>query len=149
MKRLIAVLLAIISLISVLSFGVNATTESEIIQLEDGRYIEIITQTSPARISNNVSGSKVYTCYGSDDSKLWKATLTASYVFTGGSYTCTSADCTVTIYDSHWYVFSKTTNYAGNRATANLTMGRKYLGVTVEKPQYTLNLYCDFNGNLS
>lgn len=152
MKRLICVALVLILLIGILPGSTLAAAEvkdTEVIELEDGRYVEITFESSSARIANTVSGSKTYTFYDSDDNMEWKAKLSASYVFTGGSYTCTSASCDVTIYANQWYVVSKTTNYAGNRATANLTMGRKVLGITVEKPQFTINLYCDFNGNLS
>lgn len=152
MKRFFSATLVVILLIGLLPCNVLAVTqpeEPEFIQLGDGGYVTISIMTSPARASNTVNGSKTYNWYSSDGVLQWKAILNASYVFTGGSYTCTSANCTITIYDNNWYQISKTTNYAGNRATANLTMGQKYLGITIAKPQHTINLYCDVNGNLS
>lgn len=153
MKKFICTILALSLLIGILPYGVFATTEAksaETIQLEDGHYIVVSVTTSPARAGNTVNGSKTYICYDSDDNAEWKAELSASYVFTGGSYTCTSADCDVTVYASYrWHMISKSTNFAGNRATANLTMGKRVAGVTTDRPQYTINLYCDFYGNLS
>ena len=152
MKKIFALALAIILLIGVLpsnAFAANEAGEVDVVCYEDGSCMEVSVEQSIARIANEVSGSKTYTFRDSDGNIEWVAKLSATYVFTGGSYTCTSASCTLTIYDNNWYQISKTTNYAGNRATANLTLGRKALGVTIEKPQYTINLYCDFYGNLS
>lgn len=151
-KRAISVLLVLISLVGILPLSVCAANEVEhadIIRFEDGIYIEILTETSSARAANTVSGSKTYTCHGSDGSVLWVAKLSATFAYAGAAYTCTTANCNVTIYDSHWYEISNTTTRSSNNAVTNLTMGRKYLGVTVERPQYTIKLTCDINGNLS
>lgn len=156
MKRMLCVALVLVLLAGVLPFGVFAASPSDdtnTITYDDGSYLVISLDVSPARAGNagnTVSGNKTYTFYNSDGVTEWQAKLTASYVFTGGSYTCTSANCNITVYDTNrWHVISKTTNYAGNRATANFTMGKRVLGVTTDKPQYTVNLYCDVNGNLS
>ena len=150
MKRMLCAALVLVLLAGVLPFGAFATAPRDnTITYDDGSYLVISVDVSPARAGNTVTGNKTYTYYDSDNNMEWRAKLTASYVFTGGSYTCTSANCNVTIYADQWYVISNTTNYAGNRATANLTMGKRLLGVTTAKPQYTINLYCDVNGNLS
>lgn len=151
-KRVISVLLVLISLVGILPLGVCATKEVEpanVIRLEDGSYIEISTDISSARAANTVSGSKTYTCRGSDGSVLWVAKLSATFAYSGGWYTCTTANCNVTIYNSQWYVISNSTMRSSNHATTNLTMGLKHLGVTIDKPQYTIKLTCDINGNLS
>ena len=59
------------------------------------------------------------------------------------------ASCSVSISDSSWYVVSRTASRSGNTATANLTMGRRALGVTVSTSNYTITLSCDKSGNLS
>lgn len=151
-KKLISVLLVLISLVGILQISVCAVEETDqvdVIRLDDGSYIEIITDISPTRAANTVSGSKTYTCYGSDNSVLWVAKLSATFAYSGGWYTCTTANCNVTINDSHFYVISNTTTRSSNNAVTNLTMGRRYLGATVERPQYTIKLTCDSNGNLS
>lgn len=38
---------------------------------------------------------------------------------------------------------------SGNTATADLVMGRKFLGITVQKETLNMTLTCDANGNLS
>ena len=151
MKKILCAALMLSLLFTMLPCSVFATTDGivETIRMDDGSYMVISVVTSPVRAGNTVSGSKVCTFYDSDHNAEWEAVLTASYVFTGGSYTCTSASCNVSIYANQWYVVSKSTNYAGNRATANLTMGKRVVGITTEKPKYIINMYCDINGNLS
>lgn len=152
MKRLfstVIVLVLLIGLIPCNALAANQVDHVEIIQLEDGGYVEISTEMSPARAANTVTGSRTYTYYDSNHEKSWAAKLTATFAYSGGWYTCTTANCNVTIYDNQWYVVSNTTTRSSNNAVTNLTMGRKYLGVTVERPQYTIRLTCDINGNLS
>ena len=151
-KKIISAVMVMIALIGILPFGVYATDTAEaanVIWLEDGSYIEIITQTAGTRGASTVNGTRVYTCYGSNGSVKWVAELRATFNYSGAWYTCSAANCTVTIYDSQWYVVSNNTIRSSNNAQTNLTMGRKVLGVTVEKPQYTIKLTCDNNGNLS
>ena len=151
-KRVIAGLVACMLLMGILPFSAYAVNEAgptEVQLFDDGIYIEIYTATNPARVSNTVSGYKEYVCRDSNGTLLWKAKLTATFAYSGGWYTCTTASCNVTISDSQWYVISNNTVRSSNNAFTYLTMGIKYLGVTVEKPQYTIRLTCDINGNLS
>ena len=131
------------------ALAANQDDHIEIIQFEDGGYVEISTEMSPARVANTVTGSRTYTYYDSNHEKSWAAKLTATFAYSGGWYTCTTANCDVTIYDNQWYEISNTTTRSSNNAYAYLTMGRRVLGVTVERPEYTIRLTCDNNGNLS
>ena len=152
MRRLfsaVIVLVLLFGLIPCNAFAADQVEHVEIIQFEDGGYVEISIGTSPARVANTVSGYKTYTYYDGNNEKSWEATLTATFAYSGGWYTCTTANCNVTIYDNQWYVISNSTVRSSNNAVTNLTMGRKVLGVTVERPQYTIKLTCDSNGNLS
>lgn len=152
MKRLFSGALVMILLIALLpssTLASNQIESIEVIRLDDGSYMEITIETLSARVANTVSGSKKYTYYDSDGNVLWEAKLSATFAYSGAWYTCSTANCNVTIYDSHWYEISNSTIRSSNNAFTNLTMGRRYLGVTVEKPQYTIKLTCDINGNLS
>ena len=152
MKRLFCVALALIMVIGMLPCSAIAASEvedTETIWYDDGSYMEITVEKSRARVANVVSGSKTYTFYGNDGGAEWKAKLSATFAYSGGWYTCTTANCDVTIYDNDWYVVSNSTIRSSNNAVTNLTMGRRVLGVTVEKPQYTIKITCDSNGNLS
>lgn len=152
MKRLFSLFLVALLLVGALPFSVSATNVTdvpEVVRFEDGSYIMIFTETSTTRVANTVSGSKKYVCYDGNDNKDWEAKLSATFAYSGAWYTCTTANCTVTIYDSQWYEISNTTTRSSNNAFAYLTMGRRVLGVTVERPEYTIKLTCDINGNLS
>lgn len=152
MKRLFSAVIVLVLLIGLLpcnALAANQVDHIEIIQFEDGGYVEISTEMSPARVANTVTGSRTYTYYDSNHEKSWAAKLTATFAYSGGWYTCTTANCDVTIYDNQWYEISNTTTRSSNNAYAYLTMGRRVLGVTVERPEYTIRLTCDNNGNLS
>lgn len=152
MRKLICVSVVFILVMSMLPYGVFAASESkntEIIWYDDGSYMEISVKESVTRVANTVSGSKTYTYYGANGGVEWKAVLSATFAYSGSWYTCTTASCNVTISESQWYVISNSTTRSSNNAITNLTMGRKLLGVTIDKPQYTIKLTCDSNGNLS
>lgn len=143
------ILVLLLGLFPCHAFAVDTAEDTDIILLDDGCYIEATVEMSPARAANTVSGSKKYVCRDSDGDVMWEAKLSATFAYSGAWYTCATADCDVTIYESNWYVISNSTIRSSNNAVARLTMGRKVLGITVEEPQYTIELTCDINGNLS
>lgn len=154
MKRALSLIFCLIITLSTLTpFSAHAAEssdqEKEIIVFEDGSYLEIITSSLPARASGSTTGTKTYTYVDNSNVLQWRAVLTASFTYTGTSSTCTSANCSVSISNSAWYVVSNSTSRSGNTATTNLTMGRKALGVTVSKPSFVITLSCDKDGNLS
>ncbi len=146
MKRVICSLLVVmLVLCSIPICGNAAEREQEIIR----SYAVVETITSGARASGRISGSRPYTYYDSTGVAQWKVVLNGSFTYTGSSATCTSASCSVTIYNSEWYTVSKNASKSGNTATGSFSIGRKALGVTVETKDVTLKLSCDKNGNLS
>lgn len=152
MKKAISVLLVLFSLMSILSPSVYATNEVDAVEtlwLEDGSYVIVSIEKSPARVANTVSGFKTCTGYGGSGQLLWEAKLEATFAYSGGWYTCTTARCDVTIYAGNWYVVSNNTLRSSNNAYTYLTMGSKLLGITVSEESYTIKLTCDSNGNLS
>ena len=151
-KRLLSIALVMILLLGLFpmsAFAANEIEDTEIIVFEDGSYLEISIVTSSARVANTVSGAKKYTYRDSNGNVDWEAKLNATFAYSGAWYTCTTASCSLTISDSQWYEISKSTARGTNNAYAYLTMGRKVLGVTIERPEYTIQLTCDSNGNLS
>ena len=151
-KKTISVLLSICLLMSIVPLSVHATNntaDDEVIYLEDGGYIKVSTQISPARVANTVDGSKTYTGYSNSGQMLWKAVLRATFAYSGAWYTCTTANCDVTIYSSHIYVISNNTVRSSNNAVTNLTLGVQSSGITVTQENYTIKLTCDSNGNIS
>lgn len=149
-KRILSTILTVLMLVALFPLDVSAAqVENNTIFLENGDHIKITTEYILVRATNTRIGNKYLTYYDSDDNVEWEAKLNASFTYDGTSSACTSASCTVTIYDSKWYEISNTTTRSGNTATTQLTMGRKFLGITVSKPEYTITLTCDKDGNLS
>lgn len=149
-KRILSIILTVLMLVALFPLNVSATqVENNIVFLENGDYIEITTEYISVRATNTRIGNKYLTYYDSNDNVEWEAKLNASFTYDGTSSACTSASCTVTVYDSKWYEISNATTRSGSAATTALTMGRKLLGITVSKPEYTITLTCDKDGNLS
>ena len=152
MKRFAAAILLTLFLVTLISpTAVSAaapTSAQEIIYLEDG-YITVTLACTESRAANSKTGSKTYTFTGNNGNEEWKAVLRGTFTYTGTSATCTAANCDVTITNTAWYVVSKNPYKSGNSAVCDLTMGRKFLGITVAKENVSMRLTCDANGNLS
>ena len=151
MKRilsLVVVTMIIISIIPIACLAQTDNSEKIIMQYSDGSYITESVTEYAARASGTKTGTKTRTYYSSNGTTLWKVVLTGSFSFTGTSSTCASSSCNATIYDSAWYVISKSSGKSGNTATASATIGERVLGVTVSRVPVELTLTCDANGNL-
>lgn len=149
MKRIFSFVLVMTFVLTFLPVVGNAAEQQETIYFDDGSYMTIEVAYSPARATWSVTGNKQYTYYDSSSVAQWKAVLTGTFTYTGTSSTCTASSVNVTIYDSSWYVISKSASKSGNKATAAVTMGDKADGVTIMKVPVNLTLACDINGNLS
>lgn len=163
MKKLMCLVLTLLLVFSSFPFAKASAdefkNEPEIICYEDGSYTIITMEEQLAPVDGCTAGlkaitstknaSKTYTHYDSSGSVVWAVTLSASFTFDGTTSTCTAASCSISIYNSAWYTVSSSTSRSGNTATANVTMGRKVLGVTVQTIPITITLSCDANGNLS
>lgn len=149
-KRILSMLFAMLMMITLFPVSTSATQiENDVIVLDNGDYIEIAVEYISCRAANSRIGNKYLTYYDSTDTVEWEAKLNASFTYDGATSSCISASCTVTVYDSRWYEISNTTTRSGGTATTALTMGRKLLGITISKPEYTITLTCDKDGNLS
>lgn len=149
-KRILPIALILFVLITLFPAHASATqSQSDVIVFDNGDYLEIAIEYVPVRATNTRIGNKYFTYYDSNDNVEWEAKLNANFSYDGTTSVCTNASCTVTVYDSVWYEISNTTTRSGGTATTALTMGRKFLGITISKPEYTITLSCDKNGNLS
>lgn len=153
MKRFFTILTMLLLLVSMLTINAFATTKTQetknTIYLDNGCYITVELSVVETRASGAKSASKTYTYRGSDGAEEWRAVLRGSFSYTGSSATCTAASCDVTITDTDWYIVSKTATRSGSSALGELTMGRKFLGITVDKEPVSMRITCDANGNLS
>ena len=152
MKRFASAILLSLFLVTLFSpIAVSATplaSNQQIIYLEDG-YITVTLDYTESRAATSKTGSKTFTYYDGNDREKWKAVLRGTFAYTGTSATCTAASCDVTITDTVWYVVSKDPYKSGNSAVCDLTMGRKFLGISIAKETVNMRLTCDASGNLS
>ena len=160
MKRLISVSLSlfiILVLFPLCAFASENNSAEEAagqtiqrIVYADGSSLEIITAASESvRAVNTKTGTRIYNKRTASGALEWTAALTATFTYNGTTATCTSASCSVTIYDSSWSTVSNSTTRSGNTATTHLTMSYSPLGITPVTRSYTITLSCDANGNLS
>lgn len=150
MKRVVCIICTLMLFVNIIPVLGSATERgSDIITFEDGSYILISVAEQGIRATSSKSGTKTYTYYDSTGVMKWKAVLSGTFAYNGYSATCALSSCDVTIYDSDWYVVSKSAGKTGSSATGKVTMGYKVLGSTVDTYAVNLVLTCDVNGNLS
>lgn len=151
MKRVLSCILLVAMLICVFPMNCYAMEDNSktVTYFEDGSYEIEKIETRAMRSAGSVTGTKTKTRYASDGTLDWEAVLEGTFTFNGSSATCTSSSCDVSVYDNAWYTVSKSAGRSGSSATASVTMGRKSLGVTVEKVPFSMKLTCDADGNLS
>lgn len=153
MKRLLSIALLITLLITLLPTNTyaaaNLEADTNIIYLDDGSYITVELNWIDNRASGTKTGSKTYTNKNSSGEEQWRAVLRGTFTYTGSAASCTAASCDVTITNTNWYIVSKSATKSGNAAVGELTMGRKFLGITVDKVPVSMRITCDANGNLS
>ena len=153
MKRAFTLIVLIFLLIAMFPMSVFAEPSSKeaesIIYFDDGSYITIEITSIDTRSTSTRSGKKTYTYHGNNGDIEWKATLSGTFTYNGTTSSCTASRCSVSITDTDWYVVSKTASKSGNSATAELTMGLRYIGITTKKESVSMKLTCDKNGNLS
>ena len=149
MKRLCSIAILLVFILMCIPQITFARENYEYVYFEDGSYAVITIHETALRALNSKNGSRVYTYYNSDGVAQWKAVLSATFTYNGSTSTCTSSGCNVTVFNSDWYTVSKTAGKSGNSSTADVTMGKKLLGITVSKKTVHLSLSCDANGNLS
>ena len=163
MKRILALLVSAVMLLSMLTVIVSARFDvsyDEVVvsrtveYLEDGSCVEI---TVAEEVSDAVtyatttkSGSKTYTYKDSDGAVLWKFTLKGTFSINSGvSSTCTAASYTTSNIASGWSLESASTSKSGAKAKADFVFIKKVLFITTKTIEESLTLTCDKNGNLS
>ena len=153
MKKFTKVIVCMLLLVLVLPNSVQATAVKEqsedVIYFDDGSYITVEISMIETRANSTKSGKKTYVYNSSGGDELWRAVLSGTFTYTGTTATCTASSGSVTITNDAWYTVSKTASKSGASAVLDLTMGRKILGITIEKKSIDMKLTCDKNGNLS
>ncbi len=150
MKKIITIL-TILSSILFLSFPVSALEQKkEIIQLDNGYYLEtIIEETPTTRASNQKTAKKTGNYKNAQGTTMFSVTVTATFTYTGSSSTCTKSIASATSKNANWKISSKSASKSGNKATAKATAKRYVDGTAVETQNCTVTLTCSLNGSLS
>ena len=151
-RRIISLLIAICIALSIMIPVASAEENCfafDTVYFEDGSYMLIDIQEQSARATNSKSGNKVYSYYSNDDELLWKVILRGSFTYNGTTSSCTSSSVSIDVVDDSWYVVSNSADKTGSEASAVATMGKKLLGITINKIKVELTLSCDKNGVLS
>ncbi|MBR6825324.1 MAG: hypothetical protein IKM59_02135 [Oscillospiraceae bacterium] len=154
MKKIFSLILAVLLALSTLS-AANANVQQspnsrQVIPMDDGGYMVIEINNSPTLTrAGTTSLSKYYNRYNEDNMLVWRATLTGYFTYDGRTATCTSCTCSVTNFADGWYNISKTVWPDENIAKATLEMGRRTLGITVQRETHNLSMVCDRYGNVS
>lgn len=151
-SRIISLLLALILLFAYApgyAYAAEASESSQIIELENGYYLVISVHETAFRVANTKTGTKTYSFFADDGTLEWQAVLKGTFTYNGTIATCTASSCTVTVYADNWYEISKTASKNGGTATATVTMGRTFLGITIAQNDYSMTLTCHKDGNLT
>jgi hypothetical protein len=152
MKKLGYYIAVVILLLGILPYQASASpiTESEeIIRLENGDYITVEFVVIDSRAASTKTGQKSYVYKNNNGTEQWRATLSGTFTYTGTTATCTSSGCTTSVSNSAWYEVSRSAGKSGSSATAEVTMGEKFLGITINKESISMKLTCSPTGTLS
>ncbi len=153
MKRFLKVMILVLLVVFMLPISALAATDTQeaenVIYLNDGSYITIELSCMVSRASGTKTASKTYTYHANNGDEEWRAVLRGTFTYTGSSSACTAASCDVTVSNTSWYIVSKIASKSGSSALGELTMGLKFLGITIDKETVSMRITCDANGNLS
>lgn len=158
MKRLLAIILTAVILVSLL--GITAYAQSpEVVISETTEYFEdgssvttTITQLETnylTRATKTITGSKTKTVKNGDGDVLYKFKVTGTFTVNEGvSSTCTAVSCSASNLASGWSLDSSSTSKSGNKASATGIFKYTVLFISITQ-ETTATLSCDKNGVLS
>ena len=118
-------------------------TKKEIIQLDNGYYLETIIA------ANQKTARKTANYKNAQGTTMFSVTVTGTFTYTGSSSTCTKSIASATSKNANWKISSKSASKSGNKATAKATAKRYVDGTAVETQNCTVTLTCSLNGSLS
>ena len=160
MKKVLALILSVVTVACLMGISANAASYEEKIVSERTEYFSdgssvVITVTekiTPATraAAYSKSGSKTYTSKNSSGEILWKFTLKGTFsVNSGVSATCTSTSYSKSNLADGWSLKSGSSYASGNQAIGDGTFQHKTLFVVTDTKSCHVVLKCDANGNLS
>lgn len=152
MKKIVSILLSLVTLLSVSLTALAADTPQimtnrEVITFDNGDYATIETIIDDISVMSNErasrSSSKTYTYRNSAGSTLWSFTLKASFSYNGSSSSVTRASTSYSISNSSWSCDDHYATESGNTA-----YGYGSFSSSIQSKDVELSLTCDKNGNI-
>lgn len=153
MKRILFAMVLTLVMVPVLSFDVSAqepswaTQDVTVIKGND-IVLEYTIEELEAMATGECSGTKTCSYLSKNGELLWQAMLSGKYTYTPDSVKCTYSELKIDLLAPNWFVVSQSVGKKGASATAELIIGRKLLGVTVDIEKVSFSLTCDENGDL-
>ena len=152
MKRTFILTLVVLMIMASLPFGTmaenNQSANEERIYFEDGSYLVITVESTETR-SYTQTRYKNETYYDANGVIQWRITLMGIFTYNYSTATCDHAEVSVTIYDSDWYVVSRSAYASGNKAAGTVVLGQRVLGVTIGESTHRVSLTCTPDGTVS
>lgn len=150
MKKYIRTLCAVLSMLCVFGCTVLAAESQterslEIVPLEDGYYLEIVTTVEyPSVRASSIHGMKDFHCKSADGKLVFTYTLNGTFEYDSRTSSAINGYGSATIYQSGWSMKSHNKTCSGStvRGTATFSgpSGSKTLSGSIT---------CDKNGNIS
>ena len=119
---------------------------------DDGYNIIRLYESTESSYRNTYTKTGVaeYLHYSSDNTLVWKYTLTGYFeVNQGISSICYDVDYSTQINSNGWHFYNNGTYYNGNTAYGAGTFKYKVLMITINTINVDLSVTCDIYGNIS
>ena len=163
MKKIIASFLAMTLMIVTLCSNIttakafsNNSSNTEILLLENGYYIETIISDVPALSLGNslfsttktITKSKTAHYKNAENVILWSISITATFTYNGSTSKCTACSHSSTCPAKSWKIKSISSSKSGNSATTKATATQS-LGSTSNDFTESVTISCSKNGTVS
>lgn len=149
-KYIVTTLFFILSFIYPLNISaseINQSSTSTVLYNGDV-IIEKMYVEQSAR-SNTKKGTKTIEYKNSAGKVLWKATLSASFTYTGNSSKCTSSSISAVSYANTWKIVNKSATKSNNLATGKIQVKQYFNTTPIETINRTISIKCTSKGVLS
>lgn len=150
---------SIISILVILPLSICASEPisnnddvSEIYIEETISYIDNLNPPwSDIHLKNQVKGSKTYTAYSKDKTKLWSYTLYGDFAketrTTSLTMNAIGSNEKVNVFNNAWHLKSSKRNTLNNTVSASITFEKSNLNVPIDERSFTINLTCNALGD--
>lgn len=141
---------------SIAEAAVTSPSQSEIVLLENGDYLETTIIDVPV-ISSNISTfsttktitkTKTTRYKNKNGELLWSVSIRATFTYNGSTSKCTSYSHSTTCPAKTWKIKSVSSSKSGNTATAKATATQSFKNISVDYTK-SVTISCSKNGTVS